>query len=125
MTRAEVLVSVVWAATTKNEHYIKMQGLKRIVNDREHRQEFVAGNMAEFVTGCKYQSMTGGPTRTLISGHLSVFKDAVQQIGDYADGFWETIREYNSHETLKLTGLLRDSIGEMPHVRLVRLFVPH
>lgn len=45
----------VWAATTKNEHYIKIQGLKRVVNDREHRQEFVAGNMAEFVTESEFR----------------------------------------------------------------------
>jgi hypothetical protein len=37
----------VWAATTKNSDYIRMQGMKRIVNDAPHRQELVAGNMVE------------------------------------------------------------------------------
>ncbi|OBZ79064.1 hypothetical protein A0H81_00117 [Grifola frondosa] len=38
--------AVVWAATTKNKDYIRMQGLKRVVNDIEHRKEFIAGNLA-------------------------------------------------------------------------------
>ena len=40
----------VWAATTKNSDYVKLQGLKHAVNDLEHRKEFVAGNMGIFLT---------------------------------------------------------------------------
>ena len=41
---------VVWAATTKNKDYIQMVGMKHVVNNMEHRKEFVTGNLAEFMT---------------------------------------------------------------------------
>lgn len=46
-----------------------------------------------------------------------MFKDASEQVGDYADGFWETIRELNNRESLKPMGFLRDHLSEIPHVR--------
>ncbi|KAF9266927.1 P-loop containing nucleoside triphosphate hydrolase protein [Marasmius fiardii PR-910] len=36
---------LVWAATTKNEDYIKMEGLKRTIGSMSHRKEIVAGGM--------------------------------------------------------------------------------
>ena len=39
-----------WAATTKDKDYIRMVGLKHVVNNLEHRKELVAGNLSEFVT---------------------------------------------------------------------------
>ena len=35
---------LVWAATTTNEDYIKMEGWKRVMQDVSHRKEVVAGN---------------------------------------------------------------------------------
>ena len=43
---------VVWAATTKNQDYIKLQGLKRVVTNFTHRKEFVAGNLAQYSVSC-------------------------------------------------------------------------
>jgi hypothetical protein len=37
-----------WAATTTDQDYIRMQGMKRVVNDSVHRKELVAGNLKEF-----------------------------------------------------------------------------
>ncbi|KAG5220545.1 P-loop containing nucleoside triphosphate hydrolase protein [Salix suchowensis] len=39
--------TIVWAATTKNDDYIKMQGLKQLVTAPEHRKEIVAGGLWE------------------------------------------------------------------------------
>lgn len=39
-----------WAATTKDQDYIRMEGMKRVVNDSIHRKELVAGNLKEFMT---------------------------------------------------------------------------
>ncbi|EMD41265.1 hypothetical protein CERSUDRAFT_146118 [Gelatoporia subvermispora B] len=42
----------VWAATTKNEDYLRMQGYKQLNEDLQHRKELVAGNLAEALTSC-------------------------------------------------------------------------
>lgn len=39
-----------WAATTKDKDYIRMVGLKHVVNNTEHRKELIAGNLSEFMT---------------------------------------------------------------------------
>lgn len=39
-----------WAATTKSEEYVRIQGMKQAVNEVEHRKEFVAGNLSEHMT---------------------------------------------------------------------------
>ena len=39
-----------WAATTKDKDYIQMVGMKHVVNNMEHRKEFITGNLAEFMT---------------------------------------------------------------------------
>ena len=41
---------LVWAATTRNKDYIKMQGLKRVISVPDHRKEFVAGNLQDYCT---------------------------------------------------------------------------
>lgn len=46
----------VWAATSTNEDYLRMEGMKRVVNDPVHRQEIVAGNMSEYLTKRKPDS---------------------------------------------------------------------
>lgn len=45
----------VWAATTKDSDYIRMEGLKRVVSDTSHRQEIVAGGMWEYLVTRKYK----------------------------------------------------------------------
>ena len=39
-----------WAATTRNNDYIRMEGLKRLVGSSKHRKEFVAGGLFEYIT---------------------------------------------------------------------------
>ena len=48
MVRADA--GTVWATTTKDKDYIQMVGMKHVVNNMEHRKEFVTGNLAEFMT---------------------------------------------------------------------------
>jgi hypothetical protein len=47
------MFSAVWAATTKNKDWIRMAGMKRVIDDSSHRQEVVAGNMAEYLANRK------------------------------------------------------------------------
>ena len=38
-----------WVAITNNEHYVKLHGLRQLVSNSDHRQEIVAGNLADFL----------------------------------------------------------------------------
>ncbi|KAK1232133.1 hypothetical protein PQX77_004734 [Marasmius sp. AFHP31] len=40
---------LVWAATTKDEDYIKMEGLKRTIGTMSHRKEIVAGGLWKYM----------------------------------------------------------------------------
>ena len=44
-------VSSAWAAITDNEHYVELAGLEQLVRNFEHKQEIIAGNLAEFIKG--------------------------------------------------------------------------
>ncbi|KAH9917929.1 P-loop containing nucleoside triphosphate hydrolase protein [Epithele typhae] len=40
----------VWAATTSNEDYVKMEGWRRVINDISYRKEIVTGNLGEYAS---------------------------------------------------------------------------
>ncbi|KAH9947363.1 P-loop containing nucleoside triphosphate hydrolase protein [Amylocystis lapponica] len=86
----------VWAATTKNEDYIRMQGLKHVVNDMEHRKEFIAGNLAEYAT--------------------SEFKQAAKRVGEDAGDYWELQRARRTRDTLSFRSILQDPLRELPQI---------
>jgi len=48
-----------WAATTRDKNYIRMEGLRRLVNDPKHRKEVVAGGLAQYLV--KGTSVTPEP----------------------------------------------------------------
>ena len=48
-----LIVSVVWAATTRNESFVKAAGLAMFIRNPEHRKELVAGNMAQYAIDSK------------------------------------------------------------------------
>lgn len=50
VTKRFLTVSSAWAAVTDNEHYLNLKGLGQLVRGSEHKQEVVAGNLAEFLT---------------------------------------------------------------------------
>lgn len=39
-----------WAATTRDDDFIRMEGLKLLVSRPKHRKELVAGGLAEYLT---------------------------------------------------------------------------
>jgi hypothetical protein len=49
-TSFNLIVRKAWAATTKDQQYVKLQGLKRAVNDHSHRKEIIAGNLEKFLS---------------------------------------------------------------------------
>ncbi|EKM60432.1 uncharacterized protein PHACADRAFT_109893 [Phanerochaete carnosa HHB-10118-sp] len=46
----------------------------------------------------------------------SLFKHALNRVGDYADDFYETYREYRNREQLGPGIFLRDSLSELPQI---------
>lgn len=94
--RGPSLQSLVWAATTKNEDYIRMQGYKHVVDNPIHRKEVVAGNLSE---------------------HLSrLYKDASARVGDDAMDFPEIRRSFFVRDRLTLTSILREPLRELPQI---------
>jgi hypothetical protein len=45
-----------WAATTRDNDYIRMEGLKRVVTESKHRKEVVAGGLAEYLVAGAWNS---------------------------------------------------------------------
>ncbi|KAI6137034.1 P-loop containing nucleoside triphosphate hydrolase protein [Pisolithus sp. B1] len=87
---------LVWAATTKNQDYIRMQGYKHVVDNPLHRKEVVAGNLSE---------------------HLShLYKDASARVGENAMDFPEMQRTFVVRDRLTLTSILREPLRELPQI---------
>ncbi|KAI6011686.1 P-loop containing nucleoside triphosphate hydrolase protein [Pisolithus microcarpus] len=94
--RGPSLDPLVWAATTKNQDYIRMQGYKHVVDNPLHRKEVVAGNLSE---------------------HLShLYKDASARVGDDAMDFPEIRRAFLVRDRLTLTSILREPLRELPQI---------
>ncbi|EPQ61192.1 P-loop containing nucleoside triphosphate hydrolase protein [Gloeophyllum trabeum ATCC 11539] len=83
-----------WAATTKNEDYIRMEGMKRVVNDNEHRKELVAGNLAEYLT--------------------DQYRRLAKKVGDNAMDFNETKRMYENRLRMNASAVLQVILRELP-----------
>ncbi|THG96057.1 hypothetical protein EW026_g5703 [Hermanssonia centrifuga] len=47
---------------------------------------------------------------------VKTFKTSVASVGDYADGFWETFREYSSREKFSMMSILKTCLSELPQV---------
>ncbi len=81
---------VVWIATTFNSDYLKMRGWKSVISSTDHRQEFVAGNLA-------YHAMSG---IIMIIWFWSLpcsiafaeFKQASEKVGSH-DADWNEIED--------------------------------
>ncbi|KAG6332407.1 hypothetical protein ID866_6678 [Astraeus odoratus] len=80
----------VWAATTTNEDYVRMQGYKHVVDNPIHRKEVVAGNL--------------------------VYRSAAALVGDDAVDFPEMHRAYAVQDHLTFSSILREPLRELPQI---------
>ncbi|KAI0791831.1 P-loop containing nucleoside triphosphate hydrolase protein [Abortiporus biennis] len=94
-----------WAATTTNQDFIRLQGLKKLVSFPEHRKEFVAGNLSSYTT--------------------QLFKMLTDRVGDEAADFWESMGTYRTMSRLKLSSFLGDSLSELPLIVFALRAVDH
>ncbi|KAG6864837.1 hypothetical protein C0991_006861 [Blastosporella zonata] len=88
-------IRALWAATTKDAEYIRMEGLKRTVNDVAHRKEIVAGGLQEYL--------------------FNQFQRTSQALGDRAGNFMELMRLHHT-ATLSPFSFLQDPLKELPQI---------
>lgn len=84
-----------WAATTTNRDYIRMEGLKRVVNNPEHRQELVAGGMWSYL--------------------LDLYHRSSDSVGDNAQPFNDALRVYR-RSRFHFGSFAQDMIAELPQI---------
>ncbi|KAF9456687.1 P-loop containing nucleoside triphosphate hydrolase protein [Collybia nuda] len=89
-------LSGVWAATTKNADYIRMEGMKRLVSDPIHRKEIVAGGMWEYL--------------------LKDYKEAVERVADKAGDFYAALSVHRSRDKMRISTFLQDLFRELPQI---------
>jgi hypothetical protein len=103
-----------WAATTRNNDYIRMEGLKRLISTSTHRKELVAGGLAAYLT-------SGASSPFLGQGRTDLFveyRNLVDRLGNRATDFWSAYFDHTTERVFQPMRLLRISLMELPQVRL-------
>ncbi|KAH9054295.1 HlyB/MsbA family ABC transporter [Lactarius vividus] len=85
-----------WAAITRNNDYVKMEGLDQVVRDTKHRKELVAGDLEEFLT--------------------AEYRILANRLGGRANDFWSTYFSYVRTPTLDPISLLWIPLKELPRI---------
>ncbi|KAH9164207.1 HlyB/MsbA family ABC transporter [Lactarius sanguifluus] len=86
----------VWAAITRNNDYVRMEGLNRMVKGTEHRKELVAGGLDEFL--------------------IAEYRSLADRLGGRANDFRTAYFSYVRTPTFDLNSLLRISLKELPQI---------
>ena len=111
----------VWAATCRNEDYVRIQGMKRTINDSAHRKELVAGNLEKKLT---YGAFLSRRMNMLLSPSQE-FLNSLQRVADKGGDFFELRRRYQFRDRLSSISLLSDPLKEIPQVRLIDRLQKH
>ncbi|KII86507.1 hypothetical protein PLICRDRAFT_44105 [Plicaturopsis crispa FD-325 SS-3] len=86
----------VFAATTRNDDYVRMQGMKHVVANPDHRKEVVANDLYS---------------------HLSAeFRKTVDRVGNDASEFPEARRTHIQRDRLTLKSLLNEPLQTLPEI---------
>ncbi|KAH9993933.1 HlyB/MsbA family ABC transporter [Russula vinacea] len=85
-----------WAATTRNNDYLRMEGLKRLVGTTKHRKELVAGGLAAFLT--------------------AEYSDLVDRLGNHATDFWSSYFNHTANRLFQPMNFVRISLIELPQI---------
>ncbi|KAG1881161.1 P-loop containing nucleoside triphosphate hydrolase protein [Suillus subluteus] len=87
---------LVWAATTTNDDFIRIHGLSNLVERDNHRQEFVAGNLGEFVS--------------------AQFREAAQRVGHDAVNFLDLKRFRSFKDCLSIPFIFQEAMHMLPQI---------
>ena len=84
-----LIIFSAWGAITDNEHYIRLAGLSQLVQDPDHKQEIVAGNLAEFIKAGKLMSFVLTRAQfhlfhSIHSGLRTSDRQVCSMVGDFA-----------------------------------------
>ncbi|KAH9069743.1 HlyB/MsbA family ABC transporter [Lactarius deliciosus] len=85
-----------WAAITRNDDYVRMEGLDQVVRDTKHRKELVAGGLDEFLT--------------------AEYRILADRLGGRANDFWAAYFSYVRTPTFDPINLLWVPLKELPRV---------
>ncbi|KAH9174036.1 hypothetical protein EDB89DRAFT_2094405 [Lactarius sanguifluus] len=85
-----------WAAITRNDDYVRMEGLDQVVRDTKHRKELVAGGLDEFLT--------------------AEYRILADRLGGRANDFWAAYFSYMRTPTFDPINLLWVPLKELPRV---------
>ncbi|KAH9164211.1 HlyB/MsbA family ABC transporter [Lactarius sanguifluus] len=85
-----------WVAITRNNDYVKIQGLDQAVRDTKHRKELVAGGLDEFLT--------------------AEYRILADRLGDRAGDFWTAYHSYVRTPTFDPINLLWVPLKELPRI---------
>ncbi|KAJ7583263.1 P-loop containing nucleoside triphosphate hydrolase protein [Mycena floridula] len=86
----------VWAATTTNDDYLQMEGLKQTINNPAHRQEIVAGGMWSYL--------------------MALYQQSSERAGPDAGPYNETIRLFRQRSFYRIGSFLHDLFMELPQI---------
>lgn len=107
-----LIICKAWAATTKDQQYVKLQGLKRTVNGHSHRKEIVAGNLEKFLSHGRSPSTSLGCLAKCIPEFRYAYDNASGLVAD----FYELVRYKSSQAAPSLSSLVSVSLRELPEV---------
>ncbi|KAI9437634.1 HlyB/MsbA family ABC transporter [Lactarius indigo] len=85
-----------WAAITRNNDYVRMEGLDQVVRDTKHRKELVAGGLDEFLT--------------------AEYRVLADRLGGRANDFWTAYFSYMRTPTFDPLSLLWVPLKELPRI---------
>jgi hypothetical protein len=103
-----------WAATTRNNDYLRMEGLKRLVGTTKHRKELVAGGLAAFLTAGASSPFLGQSSADL----FVEYSDLVDRLGNHATDFWSSYFNHTANRLFQPMNFVRISLIELPQVGL-------
>ena len=103
-----------WAATTRNNDYVRMEGLKRLVSSSKHRKELVAGGLSAY--------LTAGASSPLLKDKVNTdrfveYRNLVDRLGNHASDFWSAYENAYADSVVRLVSLLTLPLSELPQVR--------
>ncbi|KAI0045399.1 P-loop containing nucleoside triphosphate hydrolase protein [Auriscalpium vulgare] len=85
-----------WAATTSNQDYIRMEGLKKLISSGRHRKELVAGGLSNSLEA-EYRSL-------------------VDRLGENASDFWSQYHDDMNKARISFLNLVRLPFEELPQI---------
>lgn len=94
--RSTPMRSGVWAATTTNAEFIRLEGMKKLVSDPSHRKEIVAGGIWNYLH--------------------SQYTEGMKNLADGASDFFDTISAHRAKGGLTVAEIFSELFRELPQI---------